>query len=280
MELVTWVTACAVAAQTGLFVPLGEHDVCDASEPPAAARLLTQTPPAIDRWAPQVTAAARRFGVPESWVRAVIQLESAGVPSATSPVGAMGLMQLMPRTYAELTARHRLGDNPYDPAANITAGAAYLREMLDQFGAPDAFAAYNAGPGRMLDHLLRGRSLPAETQRYLERILPALSGSTDARAALPDTLDGAPTPDGREPRDDNAPAARLPALRTPAATAMLPNRLPGDTSGALFVPLPSSASAPPARSARIANPPPVTSKWQRGGALFAPLGGGREPIPR
>src|SRR6202044_3449574 len=119
------------------------------SERPPAARLLTQTPPAIDRWAPQVTAAARRFGVPESWVRAVMQLESAGGPSATSPVGAMGLMQVMPQTYAELAARHQLGDDPYDPATNITAGAAYLREMLDQVGAPDAFAAYNAGPGPM-----------------------------------------------------------------------------------------------------------------------------------
>ena len=49
----------------------------------------------------------------------------------------MGLMQIMPKTYAELRARHQLGADAYNPRDNILAGAAYLREMLDRYGSPD-----------------------------------------------------------------------------------------------------------------------------------------------
>src|SRR5258708_4210890 len=108
MDIVTWVTACAVGVQAGLFVPLGEHAVCDATIAPDAAMAPADAVPAIDRWAGTVAAAARRFGVPESWVRAVMRLESGGAAHATSPAGARGLMQVMPRTYAQLASRHRL----------------------------------------------------------------------------------------------------------------------------------------------------------------------------
>ena len=73
----------------------------------------------------------------------------------------MGLMQIMPKTYAELRARHRLGPDAYDPRDNILAGAAYLREMLDRYGSPGFLAAYNAGPLRYDQHLATGRPLPA-----------------------------------------------------------------------------------------------------------------------
>jgi hypothetical protein len=110
-----------------------------------------------------------------------MQQESGGEQQATSPVGAMGLMQVMPATYDELRARHQLGDDPYDPHNNILAGAAYIREMYDRFGAPGFLAAYNAGPDRV-DSYLAGRSgLPDETVNYLAAITPNL-GTDVARS--------------------------------------------------------------------------------------------------
>ena len=99
---------------------------------------------------------------------------STGEQQATSPVGAMGLMQVMPMTYEELRVRHRLGDDPYDPHNNILAGTAYIREMYDRYGAPGFLAAYNAGPDRV-DSYLAGRAvLPDETVNYLAAITPNL----------------------------------------------------------------------------------------------------------
>ena len=85
----------------------------------------------------------------------------------TSRAGAMGLMQLMPETWAELRDRYALGSNPYDPHDNILAGAAYLRELYERHGYPNLFAAYNAGPARLDDYLFNGRPLPDETRAYL-----------------------------------------------------------------------------------------------------------------
>ncbi len=92
----------------------------------------------------------------------------------------MGLMQIMPATWAALRRRHGLGDDPFDPRDNILGGAAYLREMYDRFGAPGFLAAYNAGPERYAQHLA-GRPLPAETRAYLAMLAPVIDGS----AALP-----------------------------------------------------------------------------------------------
>ncbi len=126
----------------------------------------------LDRWQPLIAEASRRFGVPEAWIRAVIRAESGGRTMLdgrpiTSHVGAMGLMQIMPGTWAELRARFGLGADPYDPHDNILAGTAYLRELYERYGYPNLFAAYNAGPARFDAHLLGGQSLPAETQAYL-----------------------------------------------------------------------------------------------------------------
>jgi soluble lytic murein transglycosylase-like protein len=114
-----------------------------------------------------VEEAARRFSIPSSWIRAVMQAESAGDARALSPQGAIGLMQVMPETWAELRLRYRLGTDPTDPHDNITAGAAYLREMHDRYGEPGFLAAYNAGPGRYEEHLATGRPLPSETVSYM-----------------------------------------------------------------------------------------------------------------
>lgn len=126
-------------------------------------------------FAAHIEEATRRFGIPAAWIRAVMRAESAGDVHAISSAGAMGLMQIMPDTWAELRVRHRLGRDPYDPRDNILAGAAYLREMYDRYGSPGFLAAYNAGPGRYEEYLA-GRPLPAETRAYVAALLPSFGG--------------------------------------------------------------------------------------------------------
>lgn len=147
--------------------------------PLALAQPSATTPaaPNAHPYAAHVAEASLRFGIPEAWIWSVMRLESAGDPTATSHAGAMGLMQVMPGTYAELRSRYGLGPNAYDPRDSILAGAAYLREMHDRYGSAGFLAAYNAGPGRWEDHLSRGRPLPPETVAYMARIGPAISGS-------------------------------------------------------------------------------------------------------
>jgi hypothetical protein len=130
----------------------------------------------IDPLAAFVTEASRRFAVPEHWIRAVMRVESAGNSRARSRKGAIGLMQIMPKTWAELRARHRLGADPYDIRDNILAGTAYIRELRDRYGAPGFLAAYNAGPGRYERHLAKGRPLPAETLAYVAMLAPIIKG--------------------------------------------------------------------------------------------------------
>lgn len=117
-------------------------------------------------FAPFIAQASQRFVVPARWIRSVIRLESAGDVRATSKKGAMGLMQIMPQTWAVLRQRYDLGNDPYDARDNILAGTAYLAELRDRYGAPGAFAAYNAGPRRYERHLT-GEPLAAETQAYV-----------------------------------------------------------------------------------------------------------------
>ncbi len=102
-------------------------------------------------------------------VRAVIQVESAFNPHARSPKGAMGLMQLTPALVDELGVR-----DPYDPAQNIKAGTAYLRQLLDRYDGNEelALAAYNAGPGAIDRHGLRVPPYQ-ETRQYVRRIREA-----------------------------------------------------------------------------------------------------------
>lgn len=136
------------------------------AEPIAAADVL------IDRWQPFIAEAARRFAIPESWIRTVMRAESGGRTRLdgrpiTSAAGAMGLMQLMSQTYAAMRRRHGLGPDPHDPRDNVLAGAASLRALYDRYGHPGLFAAYHAGAARIDAYLAGGRPLPAATQRYL-----------------------------------------------------------------------------------------------------------------
>jgi hypothetical protein len=123
-----------------------------------------------------VDEASRRFSIPALWIRSVMQVESRDNAQALSPKGAMGLMQIMPETYTALRQELGLGADPYQPRDNIMAGAAYLREMLELYGTSGFLAAYNAGPARYAEHLATGEPLPEETQIYLSRLAPMLSG--------------------------------------------------------------------------------------------------------
>lgn len=159
--------AARIASAAWLAVAPGAHPA-----PAAAAEAVVEGQPQHDAIAAHVAAAAQRFGLPRAWIYAVIRAESDGDPRATSRAGAMGLMQIMPRTWADLRVRHGLGDDPYDPRDSILAGAAYMRELFDLYGAPGFLAAYNAGPGRYEDSLATGRPLPAETRAYLAKLAP------------------------------------------------------------------------------------------------------------
>jgi hypothetical protein len=130
-----------------------------------------------NRFAAHIAEASQRFGIPEAWIRAVIIAESAHDIGAISSAGAVGLMQVMPGTWADLRVQHRLGADPHDPRDNILAGTAYLRQMLDRYGSIGAMlAAYNAGPGRHDEYVATGRPLPAETRAYVGKLAPILGG--------------------------------------------------------------------------------------------------------
>ena len=138
---------------------------------------LTASPASdpIVPWQPYVAEASERFSIPQSWIVAVIGTESRGQTTLAghpirSHAGAMGLMQLMPTTWADMRATFNLGTNPDDPHDNIVAGTAYLRLMFDRFGYPGLFAAYDAGPARFADHLAGVRPLPSETVAYLAAV--------------------------------------------------------------------------------------------------------------
>jgi hypothetical protein len=125
----------------------------------ASARRSYPVPgPPEDPGGPYIREAAARHAVPERWIREVMRQESGGRSDATSPVGAMGLMQVMPGTYDALRRRHGWATTPTSRATTSWPGAAYLREMHDRFGAPAFLAAYNAGPERV-DAVLAGATV-------------------------------------------------------------------------------------------------------------------------
>ena len=135
----------------------------------------------IDRWNPLIKTASRRFGVPEIWIRAVLMIESGGRTMLgehtpiTSSAGAMGLMQVMPKTWLEMRRQYGLGNDPYNPHDNIFAGTAYLESLYRQYSYPGLFAAYNDGPDMLEAHRRLRQFLPAETTTYVLDVASILS---------------------------------------------------------------------------------------------------------
>ncbi len=162
----------SLRAVVPLFIALTVSNAAAVAETRPAEPSASQR--ASDPFAEFVEQASRRFGVPVRWIRAVLDVESAQDARATSPKGAIGLMQIMPATWAELRERYNLGNDPYDPHDNILAGTAYLRELLDRYSSPGVFAAYNAGPSRYEEHLAGG-SLPDETRAYVAKLANLLA---------------------------------------------------------------------------------------------------------
>ncbi len=118
---------------------------------------------------------ATRHRLEPALVMAVIHVESSGRPQAVSPVGARGLMQIMPPTGKELADRNGIPwegpDTLLDPIVNVKLGVAYLRKLTDRYqDVTTALAAYNWGPGRIDRRLRAGKSLP---KIYPERVMQA-----------------------------------------------------------------------------------------------------------
>ena len=196
-----------------------------------------------DAYAAPIAEAAQRFGIPAAWIRAVLRAESAGDARAISSAGAMGLMQIMPDTWAALRLRYRLGNDPYDPRDNIFAGAAYLREMHDRYGDVSAMlAAYNAGPRRYDDHRAAGRPLPTETRAYVATLAPLIGGGGIAAPVIvaatdPQSWSRAPLFVTRAERTPSANPVQTSERTTDAPAAPLVRDVSAITpqSGGLFV---------------------------------------------
>jgi soluble lytic murein transglycosylase-like protein len=227
---------------SGMAVMLaGDLALAQTAPPPAQSARLDI--------AAHVAEASQRFGMPEDWIYAVMRVESGGRIGAISSAGAIGLMQLMPGTWARQRARFGLGSDPFDPRDNIIAGASYLREMYDRYGVDGFLAAYNAGPGRYEDYARRGRPLPAETISYVARIAPRLQSSGTVMAT-----------------------STAPALQPSARPAAIPW-----TQASLFI----ARSAPPASDtvAMLDAPPGSRNPAQHGARsdLFAPVSARNRP---
>jgi soluble lytic murein transglycosylase-like protein len=146
---------------------------------------------------------AAQYGVDGQLALSVAAAESGFNQNAVSPVGAIGVMQLMPATAASI------GVNPYDLADNIKGGILYLRDQLSRFGdVALALAAYNWGPGKVATALARYGAAwlafaPAETQRYVASIagITAAAPPASSDQASPGSVstDVYMPPDAQEP---------------------------------------------------------------------------------
>jgi soluble lytic murein transglycosylase-like protein len=123
------------------------------------------TPLHLKSFQGSISKAATRYNVDPALIRAVIHAESAFKPDAKSPVGALGLMQLMPGTASDMGVV-----DPLSPDQNIRGGVRYLAELMQNNGGNIslATASYNAGPGAVARH--QGIPPYEETRTYVKRV--------------------------------------------------------------------------------------------------------------
>ena len=155
-----------VATPAGGFNAALAHALMPELVPPDAGATDAPAPVPPEQIDQLVQQNANIWQVDPALIKSVIANESSFNANATSPVGAQGLMQLMPETAASLGVR-----NPYDPAQNVAGGTRYLRSLLDRFKGDTrlAVAAYNAGPNAVEKY---GDVPPyAETQNYVQNVL-------------------------------------------------------------------------------------------------------------
>ena len=229
-----------------------------------------------DELATAVAEASRRFGIPAQWILAVMRVESAGDAHAVSRAGAIGLMQVMPTTYAELRRDLGLGPDPFAIRDNVLAGTAYLRRMYDRYGSPGFLAAYNAGPGRWEAHLSGVRPLPVETVRYVERLAAITGPATFADPRNP------PRPLPPSPftaplfvaRNVNRRAPNPPGERDPIAALLASNTTVVRPSDLLFPVETSGETSPSADTSKTSGRPTDPSSSD---ALFVPRTASRAP---
>ena len=231
---------------------------------------------------------ARSYRLDADLLRGMIWVESRFDPKATSPAGAKGLMQLMPATSRSLADQLGRRSRPYNAEFNVTAGALYLRKMIDRFdGDVDkAIAAYNAGPGNVSKWTRGGRRLPERSRSYVDKVMTARGYFTDRRlnkrrlaaAAMPrarnevagETAPVVPPAPARPPRpprrgrpvlpQDFAPIDEAPVFERHPIRSRRPATPPEDVTWPRAAPARAHTlrgSRHLALGARLAPPPPV-----------------------
>jgi hypothetical protein len=143
---------------------------------PGAADSLAAVGRGVRAFAHIIRTAAERHGIDVRLVEAIVQTESAGNPTAVSPKGARGLMQLMPERAAELGVR-----DSFDPVQNVDGGVRHMRDLLQRFGGDVtlALAAYNAGEAAVRSH--GGIPPYAETREYVRRVRSLYDGAMNLK---------------------------------------------------------------------------------------------------
>lgn len=168
----------SVTIPAGDLVALEPEDIFPPNpvSPPPAPKLAVP-------YADEISAAAKEFGLDPKLIASVISVESNFNWKAVSPKSSFGLMQLQPRTAAELAV-----GNIFDPKQNIAGGARYLRQLLDHYGQNLvlALAAYNAGPDRVQQY--RGVPPFRETYNYIQRVTDKLRASPGFGSTTPALL--------------------------------------------------------------------------------------------
>jgi murein DD-endopeptidase MepM/ murein hydrolase activator NlpD/Zn-dependent protease with chaperone function len=144
----------------------------------SAAMRIKWLPPALAPYRSLFEEAAAKHGVDADTLAIIALVESSGDPSAESPAGAVGLMQVMPKTAATIAKQRNIadfgGDQLRDPAYNVDFGAWYFAQQLAGFrkdaderrAVELASAAYNAGPDAVRSYLAGKEPLPEETEKY------------------------------------------------------------------------------------------------------------------